>query len=184
MSGATPRYTELASGPKSELDRVFATGEQPSFPSIAGYEFRGFNQPRFMSLLGIRKFVKVFFKSADGLDFGCNTPVEQNGLGADWLPRPNPDNPKRFGFFSVGPVELPRPSRHPEALLLDYGRGHNKIYELSRFLRDYLVRVDAGSDELLLGKAYLVLGPVHLPVGYFLLERQRPIAVEPQLPGG
>jgi hypothetical protein len=68
------------------------------------------------------------------------------------------------------------------ALLLDYGRGHNRWYELSSVLRDYLVRVNPGSDELLLGKAYAKLGPVRIPVSYFLLERFRPIASPIELP--
>jgi hypothetical protein len=36
------------------------------------------------------------------------------------------------------------------------------------------VRVDPGSDELLLGKAYFAIGSARIPVGFFLLERRRP----------
>ena len=44
-------------------------------------------------------------------------------------------------------------------------------------LRDYVVRVEPGSDELLLGKAYLA----RFRVGFFLLERRRPFEPGPEL---
>jgi hypothetical protein len=124
-----------------------------------------------MSLLGIRKFIKAFFTVPGDVAFGCNAPVEQNGLDGEWLAEPDEANPKRYGFFRVGVV-----------LLLDYSRGHNKPYDPSGLLRDDVVRVDPGSDELLLGKAYLALWPVRVPVCFFLLERCGPTAVPPQLP--
>jgi hypothetical protein len=43
------------------------------------------------------------------------------------------------------------------AALLDYSRGGNRGYDIARVLRDYLVRVEPGSDELLLGKAFFVV---------------------------
>ena len=134
-----------------------------------------------MSLLGIQKFIKAFFLDQETA-YGCNTPVAQNGLDQEWQAKPHDSDPKRFGFFEVDPTDSPGggPSH---ALLLDYGRGHNRWYELSRVLRDYLVRVDSGSDELLLGKAYAKLGPIRIPVSFFLLERFRPIGSPIELPG-
>jgi len=41
---------------------------------------------------------------------------------------------------------------------------------------DYLVRVESGSDELLLGKAYFVVAGTRLTHTYFLIERYRPLA--------
>ena len=41
-------------------------------------------------------------------------------------------------------------------------------------LRDYLVRVVPGSDDLILGKALLALGPARVASNYFVLERHRP----------
>jgi hypothetical protein len=43
-------------------------------------------------------------------------------------------------------------------------------------LRDYLVRVEPGSDELLLGKAYFVVAGTRLIHTYFLIERYRRLA--------
>ena len=163
--------------------RIFEAGEAPAAQAICGYEFRGFNTPKIMALFGIRKFIKAFFLSEDTA-FGCNTPAAQNGLEGEWQAKPHDTDPKRFGFFEVDPVDGGAAQRGPtHALLLDYGRGHNKWYELSRVLRDYVVRVDLGSDELLLGKAYAAIGPLRIPVSFFLLERLRPIGSPIELPG-
>jgi hypothetical protein len=43
------------------------------------------------------------------------------------------------------------------------------------------VRVNRGSDELLLGRARFEVGPVRIPVGFFLLERRRPFELGPEL---
>ena len=49
------------------------------------------------------------------------------------------------------------------------------------WLRDYLVRVNPGSDDLLLGKAYLAVGPARAPLGFFLLERRRQFEPDAEL---
>ena len=75
----------------------------------------------------------------------------------------------------MGPVDpASRDNVHLDALLLDYGRGQNPLLDASKVLRDYLVRIDPDSDDLLLGKAYLALGPTRVPSNFFLLERHRP----------
>jgi hypothetical protein len=61
-------------------------------------------------------------------------------------------------------------------VLLDYGQGGNRPYDIARVLRDYVVRVQPGSDELLLGKAYFVVAGARLAHSYFLIERYRPMA--------
>jgi hypothetical protein len=111
-----------------------------------------------------------------GLPFGCNTPVTQNGLEHEWLARPSAEHPRRYAFFRV---ELPNPDA-PDGLrrgaaLLDYSRGGNRAYDIARILRDYLVRVEPGSDELLLGKALFVAAGTTLARSYFLIERYRPL---------
>jgi hypothetical protein len=58
-------------------------------------------------------------------------------------------------------------------VLLDYGRGGNKPLDPTAGLRDYLVRVDPGNDDLFLGKAYYAVGPLRVPSNFFLLERHR-----------
>jgi hypothetical protein len=168
MTSVSGRYLELAALTKGELDRVFAAGSPPETAAITGFEFRGFNHPRATAMLGIRKFVKAFYLDESGRPFGCNTPVVQNGLGAEWIHRPTADNPKRYAFFQVLAGEA-------DGLLLDYGRGGNPPWDVSNILRDYLVRPDAGNDDLLLGKAFFVVAGTRLAHSYFIIERSRPI---------
>jgi hypothetical protein len=176
MAQASERYRELAARSRRELSRVLDSGEQPSVAALEGHEFRGLNHFWWAPLLGIRKFIKAFFRASSGEDFGCNTPVQQNGLDGDWIAKPSEEAPKRYAFFLVTPD-----AAGGRGLLLDYGRGHNRFLDPSRFIRDELVRVDPGSDDLLLGKARLALGPLRVPLGYFLLERHRPLGATPAL---
>jgi len=60
--------------------------------------------------------------------------------------------------------------------LLDYSRGGNRAYDVANILRDYLVRVEPGSDDLLLGKALFVVAGTRLADSFFLIERYRPLA--------
>jgi hypothetical protein len=177
MAPVSEAYLELAGRSKAELAAVFASGGPPEVSALIGFEFRGFNQPRATALLGIRKFIKAFYLDRAGQPFGCNTPVVQNGLQAEWLARPSVDRPKRYAFFQVQPPDLHAsdPLRRDSALL-DYGQGGNRAYDVARLLRDYLVRVEPGSDELLLGKAYFVVAGARLTHTYFLIERYRPLA--------
>ena len=128
------------------------------------------------ALLGIRKFIKVFYLDKSGSSFGCNTPVVQNGLDSEWIPRPHPDRPKRYAFFAVDPADPDAADqRRHGAALLDYARGANPPYHVARILRDYLVRVEPGSDDLLLGRAFFVVAG-RMADSYFLIERYRPLA--------
>ena len=168
MTSVSGRYLELAALTKRELEQVFAAGNPPETEAITGFEFLGFNHPRAAAMLGIRKFIKVFYLDESGCPFGCNTPVVQNGLGAEWIHRPSADSPKRYAFFQVLAGEA-------DGLLLDYGRGGNPPWEASNILRDYLVRPDAGNDDLLLGKAFFVAAGTRLGHSYFIIERFRPL---------
>jgi hypothetical protein len=159
---------------------VFAAGSPPDVTALTGYEFRGYNQPRAAALLGIRKFIKAFYLDTSGRPFGCNTPVTQNGLHNEWLARPSAEHPKRYAFFQVEPANSSAPDDlRRGAALLDYSRGGNRAYDIARILRDYLVRVDPGSDELLLGKAFFVVAGTRLADSFFLIERYRPLADAP-----
>jgi hypothetical protein len=177
MAIVSQAYLDLAGRSKTQLAAVFASGSPPDVSALTGFEFRGFNQPPATALLGIRKFIKAFYLDRAGQPFGCNTPVVQNGLQAEWLARPSVDRPRRYAFFQVHP---PDPSAtdplRRDAALLDYGRGGNRAYDVARLLRDYLVRVEPGSDELLLGKAYFLVAGVRLAHTYFLIECYRPLA--------
>jgi hypothetical protein len=176
------RYLDLAGKSKRELDAVFAAGSPPDVSALTGFEFRGYNHPRAAALLGIRKFIKAFYLDSARRPFGCNTPVTQNGLEDEWLARPSAATPKRYAFFQVEPARPDAPdSLRRSAALLDYSRGGNRAYDIARILRDYLVRVEPGSDELLLGKAFFVVAGAPLAHSYFLIERYRPLTDAPEL---
>jgi hypothetical protein len=175
------RSTELPSAeflrigalPGKELEAIMLRGERPDGDRLAGWEFRGMNTPAFTKLLGIKKFIKGFYKSTGGQLFGYNVPVVQDATTAPW--RTKGDEPRRFGFYRVDPVDAAtRDNAYLGSLLLDYGRGGNHELDPTSGLRDYLVRVEPGSDDLLLGKAFYALGPLRVPTSYFVLERLRP----------
>ncbi len=156
------------------LEEVFLRGATPALSSIAGWEFRGLNTPPWFRLLGIKKFIKGFY-SEGGTTWGYNCPVEQNRVTGPWVARPDDANPKRFGFYTVAAVDATaRDNRYLHALLLDYGQGGNPRLDPSAGLRDYLVQVDAGDPDVLLGKAYYAAGPLRIPTySFFILERHR-----------
>ncbi len=165
------RYYQLERMRPRELETMFQRGATPDLDQLAGWEFRGTNAPDFTRVLGIKKFIKGFYRR-DGAVWGYNTPVAQNGIHAPWIARPSESAPKRFGFYRVAPVDpTSRDNHYLHAVLLDYGRGDNPRTDPSRALRDYLVQVDAGNPDLYLGKAYVAAGPLRVPTSFFLIER-------------
>ncbi len=170
---ASAKFLELAGKKPGELEAAMRAGAMPSLDSLAGFEFRGYNTPAFTALLGIRKFVKGFFRSPRGLE-GYNVPARQNGLDGEWLHKPSAESPKRFGFYVVAPVsDQSRDALYPNAALIDYAASErNARWRPERLLRDYLVQPDPSDPDLFLGKAYLAL-PARVRVSYFVLERLR-----------
>jgi hypothetical protein len=156
-----------------ELEPIFRRGTMPDPDGICGWEFRGMNAPKWAKYAGIKKFIKGFYMR-DGELFGYNSPVVQNRVTQSWIGKPSDDKPKRFGFYKVDPVDPTSvDNKYLQSLLLDYGRGGNKVYDPTSGLRDYVVQVDPKNPDLLLGKAYYALGPVRLATNFFILERHR-----------
>jgi hypothetical protein len=167
-------YLRVVGLPKRELERLVVRGEQPDAGTLTGWEFRGTNTPVITRLLRIRKFLKGFYAEESGRVFGYNMRARQGRLSDPWASRPDETAPKRFGFFGVRPPDpASRDNAYLHALLLDYSEGGNRG-SVMNLLRDYLVRVVPGSDDLLIGKAYMSFGALRLPVGYFVLECSRP----------
>jgi hypothetical protein len=159
---------------RAELELAMVRGETPELDGLVGWEFRGINHPAWARLAGIKKFVKGFFRDEDGRVMGYNSPVVQNVLDGRWRTTPSDTAPRRFGFYEVAPVDpTRRDNAYLHALLLDYGRGGNRRWDPTRGLRDYVVQVDPGNPDLLLGKAYYALGPLRVHSNYFILERFR-----------
>lgn len=169
------RLLELLGAPSSQFEYMLIRGEPPSLDALAGWEYLGMNTPRWAKYAGIQKFIKGFFRTSSDKVAGYNIEVVQNGPGGPWKTKPTDSPPKRFGFYSVEPVDATASdNEYLNAVLLDYSRGENSVLSPTRVLRDYLVRVDSGSDALLLGKAYVALGNLRVPASYFILERYRP----------
>lgn len=162
-----------------DIETAFMRGTQPALDALVGWEFRGINRfPLYPlplpQLLGIKKFVKGFFRDEDGRVMGYNCPVVQNVLDGRWHTKPSDTAPKRFGFYEVAPVDATRrDNAYLHAVLLDYGRGGNKPWDPTSGLRDYLVQVDPENPDLYLGKAYYALGPARVRSNFFILERWR-----------
>ncbi len=164
----TPKALALEASTRAQLEQLFVDGTTPELDALVGWEFRGINHPAWASLLGIKKFVKGFFRAEDGRAMGYNSPVEQNVLDGRWHTKT-----KRFGFYEVAGVDATaRDNTYLHAVLLDYGKGGNPGLDPTSGLRDYLVSV-GGDPDLYLGKAYYALGPARVATNFFILERYR-----------
>jgi hypothetical protein len=169
----------LESAPWDEIEKTFMRGATPDMDALVGWEFRGINRFPLYPLpipetLGIKKFVKGFYRGEDGRVMGYNCPVEQNILDGRWRTKPSDTSPKRFGYYEVHPVDATsRDNAYLHAVLLNYGKGGNKPWDPTAGLRDYLVQVDPQNPDLFLGKAYYAIGPARLRTNFFILERHR-----------
>lgn len=172
-AGASAEMKRVAALPERELAAIFARGERPDVASMIGWIYRGANTHVVAKAAGIGKFVKGFYRDAGAEEVrGYNIPVVPDALDRPWQLQPNVDAPKRFGFYRVAPVDPTAPDNaHLHAVLLDYGAVPGKMFDPVRTLRDYVVRVDPGSDDLLLGRAFARVGPAAIPLSWFLLER-------------
>jgi hypothetical protein len=174
----SPAALALAGASWRALEHAFQRGVTPDMAGLAGWEYRGINRTpigAIARLAGIQKFVKGIVRAGDGRVVGYNCPVARNALDGRWRLQPSDDAPRRFGFYEVAPVDATgRDNRYLHAVVLDYGKGDNPAWDPSRQLRDYLVQVDAGNPDLLLGKAYYAAGPARVPLSFFVLEKLRP----------
>lgn len=176
----TDRFRELAQSSDSHLEQLLRASKGPGLESLVGFEWRGYNTSWRTRLLGIQKFIKGFFGVAMDVE-GYNIPVRQNGLDDPWVHLPTPEAPKRFAFYRLAQVDPESSDNlYMEAILLDYGASpRNATYRFERLLRDYVVQPDPENLDLLLGKAYLVMGHRRIPSNFFVLERLRPTSWKP-----
>lgn len=170
----SPQALALEQMPMWELEKVFVRGATPDLEALVGWEFRGINHLplNFLplaNLVGIKKFVKGFFRTEDGKVMGYNSPTKNNALDGRWHVAT-----KRFGFYEVDYVDATAyDNKYLHAVLLDYGKGNNAALDPTRVLRDYVIQVDKNNPDLFLGKAYSAFGPVRMPTNFFILERFR-----------
>ena len=166
-------FAGLAGADPRDLKSLIAESAGPDLDSLAGSEWRGYNQPWVARLLGIRKFIKGFFAGERDVE-GYNVPVQQNGFNEPWIPKPSADRPKRYAYYVAlqpGRAAWSR-GRYAGAVLLDYGATHHgPRWGIERQLRDFLVKPDPSNPDLLLGRAYLEIGGALVPSSFFVLER-------------
>jgi hypothetical protein len=180
LSAPSDAFRGFAAMSDDALERVFRESEGPEPEALVGHEWRGFNTPWWTRVLGIQKFIKAFDTTPRGVE-GWNIRVTQRGIDVPWTQQPSPEDPRAFGFFDVRRVDTKsRDARYPRATLLDYGSSpRNRITRIDdltmKVLRDYVVQPDARDPNVMLGKAYIALGPFRLYSNFFVIERSRAI---------
>jgi hypothetical protein len=188
-------FASLTAMSAADLSKVLADGKAPAFSSITGHEFRGWNvfgdigAKAVGGIMGIQRFAKGFFVrdaagDVDALPWieGYNVKIQRGTLSEPWTGIPDDDHLQRFGFYRVWKPGLGegRAGRHEQALLLDYSQGNPKpgLFEGSG-LKDFIVQVHPDNPDLLLGTAYMTLGPVAVPPSFFVIERLRKVDFKP-----
>ena len=165
-------YLTLVHTPTSKLRALMQRGDTPDAAALVGWEWRGTNMPATSGLLGLRRFIKGFEPTGEGEVAGYNVSVRGTDLATPWTGRNQRDGGREWAPFTVAPIDPVGPhNRYLQALLLDYGAAPDPEAGVASRLRDYLVRVVPGSDDLLLGQAFMVAGRWSVPVGWFALER-------------
>jgi hypothetical protein len=170
-------YLALVSTPPSKLAAVARRGDTPDVGALRGWEWRGTNVPATSRLLGLRRFIKGFVPGDGGRVEGYNVSVAGADLCSPWTERRQRDGRRDWARFTVAPADPEAvDNRYLHALLLDYGGVTTPEPGIAGRIRDYLVRVVPGSDELLLGHAFLAVGRARIAVGWFALERLAPLS--------
>jgi hypothetical protein len=179
-SGSPPQtphawtFASLAKASNPELESLMSSKAVPSAESLAGSEFRGWNVAELASVLGIRKFIKGFFRCSDSPDFaGYNMPVKQNEFEGPWEPALENGEPVRHFYFGLVPGSRVSDAIYPATLVVDYRlwKGTPATPPGITNTVDYLVLPDPSNPNLVLGKSYLQFSEVKPFLGFFLIER-------------
>lgn len=189
---APPRFTyeQLAHAERTKLEELVRTRPAPSFKSLVGWEFRGWNAMRqgcapwayplastWLKAAGFQRFVKLFFRKAGEPEpvaadviHGCNKMIERGTLDDPWEPKLKRGQPIRHGFYDVFRPGLgdKRFGPYAHAAFLSYSVPENGLFDGGGVLYDFLVEI---SDDLMLGKAFICLPGLKVPISYFILER-------------
>lgn len=196
--------------PLAELDKIMKRQSPVDPEELLGYEYLGYNvhmPASFLKMFG--KFKKTFYRDNQGVIRGWNYKCRSNLFEEAWEEVSGPDDrrsdgfftraqkqivhwfsglrgdARAHGFFRVYPAkEDPTWNHYPAALLVNYGSSGNPPGDFTALLRDYVVAINPGESDLLLGKGYTQLGLTSVPAGgYFILSRGEPLR-EILTPGG
>jgi hypothetical protein len=175
MSDLGSMFLSVArSGPR-RLQQLMLRGEPPAIEELVGWEYRGINMPATSAVLGLRRFVKGFVADDEALALGYNKLVQGTDLTAPWTAKVRSNGRAAYAPFAVERVDpAARDNQHLNAVLLDYSAAPVPEPGMPSRLRDYLERVVPGSDDLLIGQAFMAFGGVRVPIGWFVLERLGP----------
>lgn len=172
---STSSFTDLARSSDRELGDLFAKSPPPDYAGLTGFMWRGYNTDSKLRFLGLRKFIKAFFRAEHGSE-GCNVKVAQNPFAEPWIVRERKGRPDAFAFYLVSAqTRATRLAGNPSALLIDYAASpRNPAYHVERTIRDYLVQPSSGEPDVLLGRAFVGVGAFRVPSSFFVLERLAP----------
>ncbi len=173
-------FESLAKMNREQLDQVLLEGLEPTLnDEIVGWEFQGWNVNPTAAVIGSRKFKKGFFGNPDiygdpakEYAWGYNMTMKQNGFDEPWIPTPSPESPRRHLFWGVHAGRKAVKPLHPNTLVIDYRLWpEHFVLNPLRYTVDYLVYPNPNDHTLILGNSYIVIGPIKLFLGYFLLRR-------------
>lgn len=183
----TPLAAKLQTSSNRELRRRLLAGHPVDPSAIEGWAYRGtsIGLPGFIECLTWKTFQKTFWRDPlTGRLLGWNVRLEQDGpahpAGAPSRPRMKGDRPLCCWHYEViEPRGVAMPAGFDRGLIIDYGRGHAPTLDM-RFIKDPLVAVEPGNNDLLLGVSYaVVLGACIVTPTWFTLEREHPVAFVP-----
>lgn len=135
--------------------------------------------PSIIDKVAWKTFQKAFKRDeSTGELRGWNVRLEQHGVDAPPVAKRKRGKPITFGHFKVvGCRGRNMPRGSDSGLLIDYGIPGKPMLEMTRFLRDPIVAIEADDPSVLFGWSYLELGArtVHTP-SFFLLSQ--PVSID------
>ena len=178
-------FETLAAADRDKLEEVVRAGDPPDFDQLEGYIYCGWNH-EWVGRLSGEKFKKGF-RRKDGKAFGYNEICRQDrqSFRGEWEVKLKEGRPIQVGYFRVGTIadesrqhKIYEPYQHAGHFNYDVDLNTWRNVPF-RVIRDMVVLPNPGDHDLMLCKAYFVLGPLHLFYCYFLLGNRVPIEHEP-----
>ena len=186
MTTASSAWTfeTLAEADRRTLEPVVQDGTAPDPEQLNGWSYCGWNHEWVGKISG-EKFKKGFRKK-DGENFGYNEIIRQDkqGYRGEWNVKLKHGRPIQVGYFRVSLIDGEKSKRLNEPYrqlgYFDYNVPLNGLRTFFfRVIRDFVVLPNPGDHSLMLGKAYLRLGPLNVFYCYFVLGHRHEIEHEP-----